>query len=122
MNCPAPAAPMWWTACAAADEIYGIPVKSEFERVDLVRQRFPWYFDKSIQQADDEQLHHGGGRAEDRTWPRKRVTAMQACGISGTWITTKVLVVDFGSTYTKIGIFDPDDESFDLSYVPTTRR
>jgi hypothetical protein len=35
-------------------------------------------------------------------------------------IREKVLVVDFGSTYTKIGHVRPADESFDLSYVPTT--
>jgi uncharacterized protein (TIGR01319 family) len=29
-------------------------------------------------------------------------------------------VVDFGSTYTKVGIFDPEDETFSLKYVPTT--
>jgi hypothetical protein len=32
----------------------------------------------------------------------------------------KVLVVDFGSTFTKIGRFDAATEEFSLSYVPTT--
>ena len=32
----------------------------------------------------------------------------------------KVLVVDFGSTFSKIGIFNTKDESFSLNYVPTT--
>ena len=36
-----------------ADEIYGTKVESEFQRVDLVRSRFPWYFDESVQRADD---------------------------------------------------------------------
>ena len=32
----------------------------------------------------------------------------------------KVMVVDFGSTFTKVGIFDTKDETFSLKYVPTT--
>ena len=44
------------------DEIYGIKVNSEVERVDKVRERFPWYFDDTIQQADDEKakIEYGG--------------------------------------------------------------
>ena len=32
----------------------------------------------------------------------------------------KVLVVDFGSTFTKVGILDTNTDAFDLKYVPTT--
>ncbi len=35
----------------------GTKVYSEYERVDLVRQRFPWYFDKTISMADDSYLY-----------------------------------------------------------------
>jgi hypothetical protein len=38
-----------------------IPVASEFARVDLVRQHFPWYFDRTISRTDDAQVHYGGG-------------------------------------------------------------
>ncbi len=34
----------------------------------------------------------------------------------------KVLVVDFGSTFTKVGIFDTKEETFELRYKPTTPR
>jgi hypothetical protein len=34
--------------------------------------------------------------------------------------TLKALVVDFGSTFTKIGLFDAASEAFELRYVPTT--
>ena len=96
----------------------GIPVKSEFQRVDLVRERFPWYFYEDVREADDvtyiaedakEELIDDTAVAEFR----------KQLGITGL-ADEKVLVVDFGSTYTKIGIFDTKEESFDLRYVPTT--
>ncbi|RME84381.1 MAG: hypothetical protein D6775_05630, partial [Caldilineae bacterium] len=96
----------------------GIPVQSEFERVDLVRNRFPWYFDKSISQADEEVLITDQGE-EDNMTEEAVARYRKEVGISRA-IQGKVLVVDFGSTYTKVGIFDPGDESFTLRYVPTT--
>jgi uncharacterized protein (TIGR01319 family) len=96
-----------------------IPVASEFARVDLVRQHFPWYFDRTISRTDDAQVHYGGD-AEDEGFDDAAVERYRkAVGVTGT-ISDRVLVVDFGSTYTKIGIFDPADESFSLRYVPTT--
>lgn len=96
----------------------GIAVDSEFARVDLVRNRFPWYFDKDISHADDENFI--SDEAEDDDITAEAVERYrQEVGISKQ-ITGKVLVVDFGSTYTKVGIFDPTNDSFQLTYVPTT--
>lgn len=96
----------------------GILVASEFERVDLIRNRFPWYFDKSISQADDV-VHISDQGEEDHMTEDAVARYRKEVGISRS-IQGKALVVDFGSTYTKVGIFDPNDESFRLNYVPTT--
>lgn len=100
------------------DEWDGIKVKDEFERVDLVRQRYPWYFDEGISQADDASFIVEDAEVEEINEDvvsefRKEI------GVTGL-ADEKVLVVDFGSTFTKIGLFDTRDESFDLRYVPTT--
>ncbi len=96
-----------------------IPISSEFERVDLVRKHFPWYFDRTISRTDDAQVHYGDD-AEDEGFDEAAVERYRKLvGVTGK-ISDRVLVVDFGSTYTKIGIFDPADESFTLRYVPTT--
>lgn len=101
-----------------ADEIYGVKINSEFERVDKVRERFPWYFDDSIAQADDENY------IEDEVEPIDELVVMETrnqLGLNGKDMgKLKMLVVDFGSTFTKIGTFDAATEEFDLSYVPTT--
>ena len=97
----------------------GIPVSSEFERVDLVRRRFPWYFDKSINHTGDNQIFMREDAEEEGVDEDAIQRYRKQVGITGA-ISDRVLVVDFGSTYTKIGIFDPRDESFDLKYVPTT--
>ncbi|MFW6063241.1 MAG: glutamate mutase L [Chloroflexota bacterium] len=100
------------------DEIYGEPVESEFERVDRVRERFPWYFDENIQQADDKNY------IVEEVEPIDDVVVEEARRSAGVWTSDlgrlKALVVDFGSTFTKIGLFDAASEEFDLSYVPTT--
>jgi uncharacterized protein (TIGR01319 family) len=98
----------------------GIPLRDEFHRVDLIRQRFPWYFDKAIVRTDDVQAASLGEDAEEEHVTELAVERYRkTVGIRGE-IRERVLVTDFGSTYTKIGIFDPKDESFDLKYVPTT--
>ncbi len=101
-----------------SDEIYGVKVKDECERVDLVRQRFPWYFDETIERADDESF------ITEEVEPIDRAVVLQArhrLGIRKRDLNRlKALVVDFGSTFTKIGLFDAETGSFDLSYVPTT--
>jgi uncharacterized protein (TIGR01319 family) len=100
------------------DEVYGVKVNNEFERVDLVRQRFPWYFDDNIQQADDETF------ICDEVEPIDQAVVFAArwrAGVGKRELDTlRVLMVDFGSTFTKIGTFHAQDEFFNLSYVPTT--
>ncbi len=100
------------------DQVYGIKVKSEFERVDLVRRRFPWYFDDQIQQADDVSFITEEVEPIDReaVLEARRRLGLQRQDLD----TLKALVVDFGSTFTKIGLFDAATEAFDLHYVPTT--
>ncbi|MBE7469652.1 MAG: glutamate mutase L [Anaerolineales bacterium] len=100
------------------DEIYGVKVNSEFERVDRVRQRFPWYFDETIERADDESFIIEEVEPIDRTMvleARKRI-GLRRQDLD----TLRALVVDFGSTFTKIGLFDAATEAFELRYVPTT--
>ena len=100
------------------EEWDGIKVNSEFERVDLVRQRYPWYFYKDINHADDDNFISED--AEDEAMDERAVAQFRKeIGVTGL-AEEKVLVVDFGSTFTKIGIFDTKDESFSLNYVPTT--
>src|SRR3990170_2467290 len=100
------------------EEWDGIQVKSEFERVDLVRQRYPWYFYKDVSRADDDSFISDD--AEVEVMDESAVTQYRnAIGVTGL-ADEKVLVVDFGSTFTKIGIFDTKEESFSLNYVPTT--
>jgi uncharacterized protein (TIGR01319 family) len=100
------------------DEIYGEKVDSEFERVDRVRQRFPWYFDEKIQQANDDNY------IKDEVESIDEMAVMEArnhLGIMGKDMgALKMLVVDFGSTFTKIGTYEVATNQFDLNYVPTT--
>ncbi|MFQ5858362.1 MAG: glutamate mutase L [Anaerolineae bacterium] len=102
------------------DEWDGVRVNSEFERVDLVRQRYPWYFYKDVSRADEVSFIAKDAEVEqvdDQAVAQFR----KAIGITGL-AAEKILVVDFGSTYTKIGIFDTEDEAFELRYVPTTAQ
>ncbi len=96
----------------------GTKVYSEYERVDLVRQRFPWYFDKNISLADDSSFIAEDAEVEQVD---EEVVAQfrKEIGLTGL-ADEKVLVVDFGSTFTKVGIFDTKEETFDLRYEPTT--
>ncbi|HEX6305925.1 MAG TPA: glutamate mutase L [Anaerolineales bacterium] len=100
------------------DEWDGIKVNSEFERVDLVRERYPWYFYKDVSRADDDSYISDDAEVEqiDEEVVEEYRNNLAVNGGAQ----EKVLVVDFGSTYTKIGVFNTRDESFDLSYVPTT--
>ena len=100
------------------EEWNGIPVKDEFTRVDLVRQHYPWYFDKSISVAADQSYISETEKEEVETSGKediasKRVGLIQARA-------KQVLVADFGSTFTKVGLFDTQSERFSLRYVPTT--
>jgi len=95
----------------------GIPVKDELQRVDLVRQRFPWYFDKTISVAADQSFISETEEADEAdhevTIRGKSIAQLRTQ-------TKQALVVDFGSTYTKVGLFDAKKETFSLRYVPTT--
>ncbi len=100
------------------DEWNGIKVYSEFERVDLVRQRYPWYFYKDVTRADEASFITEDAEVEEvdeETVAQFR----KEIGVTGL-ADEKILMVDFGSTYTKIGIFDTKEESFELQYKPTT--
>ena len=100
------------------EEWNGIRVKSEFERVDLVRKRYPWYFYKDISLADDATFI-GKDAEVDAMDEAAVVQYRKDIGVTGL-ADEKVLVVDFGSTFSKIGIFNTKDETFSLTYVPTT--
>ena len=101
-----------------ADTWDGIPVKDEFQRVDLVRQRFPWYFDKTISLAADESFITETEEAEDEADQEVMIRGKSIVQLRTQ--TKQALVVDFGSTYTKVGLFDAKTEKFALRYVPTT--
>lgn len=100
------------------EEWNGIKVSSEIERVDLVRKRYPWYFNKDVSRADDATFISDDAKVEKMD-EASVVQYRKEIGITGL-ADEKVLVVDFGSTFSKIGIFDTKEESFSLNYVPTT--
>ncbi len=96
----------------------GIPVKDEIQRVDLVRQRFPWYFDKTISVAADESFITETAEAEEEEDQEVTIRGKSIAQLR--LQTQRALVVDFGSTYSKVGLFDAKSEEFSLRYVPTT--
>jgi len=100
------------------DEFDGVKVEDEIERVDLVRQRSPWFFDKTISQADEDLYITETAEAMDEEVVAR---ARRQIGLRGEADlgNKKVLVVDFGSTFSKIGTFDTTTEEFTLHYVPT---
>lgn len=100
------------------DEWNGIKVYSEMERVDLVRKTYPWYFYKEVSRAD-EAVYIAEDAQVEQVDEESVAKFRQQLGLTGL-ADEKVLVVDFGSTYTKIGIFNTRDETFELKYVPTT--
>jgi uncharacterized protein (TIGR01319 family) len=100
------------------EEFNGIRAADEIERVDLVRQRSPWFFDKNISQADEDLYITETAEAMDKdvvASARRQVGIHSASDLDA----KRVLVVDFGSTFSKIGIFDTATEEFTLRYVPT---
>ena len=103
--------------CCRIEEWNGIPVKDELTRVDMVRQRFPWYFDKSISMAADESFI-AETEAEEEAAQQIEITRKNIGQVQAR--IKQALVADFGSTFTKIGQFDIQGEQFKLSYVPTT--
>lgn len=105
-------------ACRA-DTWDGIPVKDELQRVDLVRQRFPWYFDRAISVAADQSFITETEELEEEEADREVTIRGKSIAQLRTQ-TKQALVVDFGSTFTKVGLFDAKTEKFSLRYVPTT--
>lgn len=100
------------------DEFNGVKVADELERVDLVRQRSPWFFDKTLSQGDEDLGITETAEAMDESVV---VRARRQVGIhdEAALANLHVLVVDFGSTFSKIGIIDTATEGFTLRYVPT---
>jgi uncharacterized protein (TIGR01319 family) len=100
------------------DEFNGVMVDDEIERVDLVRNRSPWFFDKTISHADEDLYITETAEAMDEdvlAEARRRMGIYRPAELDG----KRVLVVDFGSTFSKIGTFDTRTEEFNLRYVPT---
>ena len=100
------------------EEFNGVQVRDEIERVDMVRERSPWFFDKEISRADEDLYITETAEAVDEEVVAQ---AQRDIGIYDPreLEDKKVLVVDFGSTFSKIGIFDTKTEDFHLEYVPT---
>jgi len=99
------------------DEFCQQKVKNEIERVDLVRGRFPWYFYKDVSQTDDLSIV---AESKDAIEVDQALLSLRKdLGITD-FENKKVLAVDFGSTYTKIAIFNTSSDDVDLRYVPTT--
>jgi uncharacterized protein (TIGR01319 family) len=98
------------------DTFCGEKVENEIDRVDIVRKRFPWYFDKNITQSDDRSAVEDSKDVieEDSTQAFR-----EELGITD-FKNKKILAVDFGSTYTKVAIFDTSKDDVDLRYIPTT--
>ncbi|MEJ2732466.1 MAG: glutamate mutase L [Anaerolineae bacterium] len=100
------------------DEFNGHKVADEIERVDRVRERNPWFFDKSINHADEDLYITETAEAMDEdvlARARWQVGIRSPAELED----KRVLVVDFGSTFSKIGTFDTATEEFSLHYVPT---
>jgi uncharacterized protein (TIGR01319 family) len=100
------------------DEFNGLKVADEIERVDRVRERTPWFFDKSISHADEDLYITETAEAMDEdvlARARWQVGIRSPAELEN----KRVLVVDFGSTFSKIGTFDTATEEFRLHYVPT---
>ena len=100
------------------DEWNGISVYSEFGRVDLVRNTYPWYFYKDVTRADEATFISEDAEVElvDEDTVNQFRKEIGVTGLAD----EKILVVDFGSTFTKVGIFDTKKETFELHYKPTT--
>ena len=103
-------------ACCRIDEFDGVKVKDEFERVDMIRRRFPWYFFKEVSMAEDKSFI---SELEEQVGKETVAQFRAELGIAD-MDNKRVLAVDFGSTYTKIAVFNTSDEKVDLKYVPTT--
>jgi len=93
----------------------GEPVDDEFDRVDRVRAKYPWYFYRDVSYGDDEstitEVEEQINDVEVEAF-RRRVRV-------GDLDDLNVLAVDFGSTFTKVVTFNTKAETVNLRYVPT---
>ncbi len=93
----------------------GKPVKDEFERVDRIREKFPWYFYRDVSFGNEEssitEVEEKVNDAQVEAFRRK-------VGVSDV-DDLNVLAVDFGSTFTKVLTFNTRTENVNLRYVPT---
>lgn len=98
------------------DRFNGEKVKDEFERVDLVRQKYPWYFYKEVSLADEvSHISEVEEKIDDVAVEafRREVEVRDLDNLN-------VLAVDFGSTFTKVVTFNTSSEEVKLRFVPTT--
>lgn len=93
----------------------GEPVKDELERVDRIRDKYPWYFYPDISLGDEEstitEVEENVNDAQVQAF-RRKVGVKNLDDLN-------VLAVDFGSTFTKVLTFSTKDEEVKLRYVPT---
>jgi len=97
------------------NEFNGKKVNNELERVDMVRNRAPWFFSKDISMGDDKSsISELAENMEEVVVEfRKKINI-------NSFENKKIMMVDFGSTFTKVGILDTATDDFSLNYVPTT--
>ena len=93
----------------------GRPVKDEFERVDLVREKYPWYFYSDVSYGNEESTITEVEEQLDDTQLETFQLQVGARKLDD----LNVLAIDFGSTYTKVVTFNTKDEHVHLRYVPT---
>ena len=93
----------------------GKKVKDEFERVDRIGQKYPWYFHKEVSFADEKSYI---SEVEEKIDDAKVEAFRQEVGIRDL-DNSNVLVVDFGSTFTKVVTFNTQSEQIKLRFVPT---
>lgn len=91
-------------------------VKDEFERVDCIRKKFPWYFYKDVSSADDKSYI---SEVEERIDEQGVEAFRREVGVKNL-DNLNVLAVDFGSTFTKVVTFNTKSEEIKLKFVPTT--
>jgi uncharacterized protein (TIGR01319 family) len=98
------------------DRFDGKKVENEFERVDLIRQKYPWYFYKEVSLADEvSHISEVEEKIDDTAIEafRREVGVRSLDNLN-------VLAVDFGSTFTKVVTFNTSSEEIKLRFVPTT--
>ena len=97
------------------DEFEGHKVKDEMERVDRVREKYPWFFYKDVSMANEvSYITELEEKIEDKTI----LSIRRQVGIEDVQ-NKNILAVDFGSTYTKVATFNTSQDEVILKYVPT---